>query len=83
MTIRDLGIEQITHIMLGVCVDNLAALKTAASRSAERLMTGLFPDRSADTEREFLITLGQQIEDTERQIAELRATLNSLPTKPT
>lgn len=79
-SIRDQGIEHITHIRLGVCVDNLAALRNAASRSAERLMTTGSPRcwRSIDTEREFLVTLGQQIEDTERQIAEHRATLASL-----
>lgn len=81
MTIRDRGIEHITQIKLRNCLFNLSSLRGQAVRSAERLMTGTPAATNIDMEREYLNALYLQIEDTERQIAKHRATLNSLPTK--
>lgn len=84
MTIRDRGIEHITQIKLRNCEANLASLRGKAGRSAERLMTGTPAATNFDMERAYLNALYHQIEDTERQIAQHRASLDSLnATKPT
>lgn len=81
-TIRERGIEHITQIKLRDCEANLLGLQEVARRSAERLMTGLNPDYPLESERMYLAVVSRIIEDTERQIAEHRATLASLLEPP-
>lgn len=81
MTIRNRGIEHITQIKLQNCMFVLSSLRGQAVRSAERLMTGTPAATNIEMERAYLRAVSLQIEETERQIAKHRATLNSLPTK--